>query len=83
MLPFRIVIKTLSEAVRTKHNCFDPGFRPVASPFPSSHLQSWPDFDELLWKQCVRGAKSCKTNWPQGLRILGNDIHGGALDLCR
>ncbi|GAQ80938.1 hypothetical protein KFL_000660330 [Klebsormidium nitens] len=46
-------------------------------------FESWPDFDEQLWRQCVRDARSHQTDWPQGLRLLGNDIHPGALELCR
>lgn len=45
-------------------------------------FQTWHDFDEALWKKCWNKASTAETSPPEGLRLLGNDIHEGALSLC-
>lgn len=45
-------------------------------------MQSWHDFDAQAWKFCRTSAEAAVTAPPIGLRLLGNDIHEGALSLC-
>ena len=44
--------------------------------------QSWPDHSEADWSAAVQEARALKTEVPPGVRLLGNDIHPGALSLC-
>uniref|UniRef100_A0A7I4AT43 Uncharacterized protein n=1 Tax=Physcomitrium patens TaxID=3218 RepID=A0A7I4AT43_PHYPA len=45
-------------------------------------FQKWHDFDENAWKQCKDNAVSMQQSSLSGVRLLGNDIHAGALSLC-
>eukprot|EP01018_Ginkgo_biloba_P034277 Gb_27132 [translate_table: standard] len=45
-------------------------------------FHSWHDFDSVSWRECCKNAASAEIALPHGLRILGNDIHEGALSLC-
>jgi 23S rRNA G2445 N2-methylase RlmL len=45
--------------------------------------QSWHDFQPSLLKQCREDAIAAEISAPKGLRLLGNDVHEGALSLCK
>lgn len=57
---------------------FAPGLFRRQWPF-----QAWHDFDQSAWKQCKDEALSVKISSVPGVRLLGNDIHEGALSLCK
>lgn len=46
-------------------------------------FQTWHDFDQRSWKQCKDAAVSAQLSSIPGVRLLGNDIHEGALSLCK
>eukprot|EP00252_Welwitschia_mirabilis_P024420 TRINITY_DN7238_c0_g1_i1.p1 TRINITY_DN7238_c0_g1~~TRINITY_DN7238_c0_g1_i1.p1 ORF type:complete len:237 (-),score=56.48 TRINITY_DN7238_c0_g1_i1:472-1131(-) len=45
-------------------------------------FMSWHDYDSSTWNECFKSAASSATAIPKGIKILGNDIHEGALSLC-
>lgn len=46
-------------------------------------FQTWHDFDQRSWRECKEAATSAQRSSLQGVRLLGNDIHEGALSLCK
>lgn len=44
-------------------------------------FESWPDHDQVLWKRCQQQAAKRRREW-RG-KLLGNDIHSGALSLAQ
>ncbi|GJP40404.1 hypothetical protein CLOM_g24674, partial [Closterium sp. NIES-68] len=67
-----------------------------SSPYPSPSLSSssssssfawpfhtWHDFDPATWRAVIREADSLRRTPPSGVSFHGNDIHEGALALCR
>eukprot|EP00897_Mesotaenium_endlicherianum_P008134 jgi/Mesen1/7349/ME000377S06561 len=58
-----------------------PGMFRQAWPF-----QRWHDYDAAAWESCVQAAQALELSasdvLDQGVTIMGNDIHPGALGLC-
>lgn len=45
--------------------------------------QTWHDFDQAAWKRCRDTAVAAQVSSLRGVKLLGNDIHEGALSLCK
>ncbi|BFI29443.1 hypothetical protein AXG93_1335s1140 [Marchantia polymorpha subsp. ruderalis] len=45
-------------------------------------FETWHDFDPSILEACRQEAIAAEVRAPEGLRLLGNDIHEGALSLC-
>lgn len=45
--------------------------------------QTWHDFDQEAWKRCRDTAVAAQVSSLRGVKLLGNDIHEGALSLCK
>ncbi|KAK3261169.1 hypothetical protein CYMTET_29912, partial [Cymbomonas tetramitiformis] len=54
-----------------------PGLYRSSWPF-----ESWPDFDPQEFAECRREAQEAERELPMHVRIMGNDMHSGALDLA-
>ena len=56
-----------------------PGLLRTAWPF-----QRWPDYDHAAWERCCHEAEQRMKKSPQFQgRLLGNDVHEGALSLAQ